>query len=75
MDVQRIDSDGFVLEIRSDSKIAVAVIQEDEEHIYLPEQSKSTGTYYQDHSDSLIKMENGYRLQLSSEPEKYNLIN
>lgn len=75
MEAERIDSDGFILKIKSESKIAVAVYRDGEEHIYLPQSTESKGTYYQDVSDSLIKTENGYRLELSSEPENYNLIN
>lgn len=75
MQVERTGSNNFVLEIESDSKLAVAVYRDGEEHIYLPQSTESKGTYYQDVSDSLIKTKNGYRLELNSEPEKYELLN
>ncbi len=75
MQVERTGSNNFVLEIESDSKLAVAVYRDGEEHIYLPQSTESKGTYYQDVSDSLIKTKNAYRLELNSEPEKYELLN
>jgi len=74
MELENVDSEGFVLEISSNSKIAVAVYRNEKEYIYLPEATESQGTYYQDTSDSLIKTENGYRLELGFEPDSYSVI-
>jgi hypothetical protein len=74
MDVETSRGEKFLLEIKSDGEIAVAVRLEGEEKIFLPEKNSSSGTYYHETTDTLVETAKGYRLKLESEPESFEII-
>jgi hypothetical protein len=74
MDVETSENEKFLLEIVSQEEVAVAVYQDGEEKIFLPDRNSSSGTYYHETTDTLVQTAKGYRLKLGSEPESFEII-
>jgi len=76
MEAEILEEDGgFVIEVVTDSRPAVAVYTGGREDIYLPDPAESSSMYYEGRSRSLSETEKGYKLWLDSRPDDFKVIN
>jgi len=65
---------GYLVQIETEKKIALAIQSDQGERIYLPGQGGSDSTYYNEDPNYLTETENGYAVIHSEKPQNLEVI-
>ena len=66
---------GHLIRVKTDQKIALAVYSNGKERIYLPGNTGSDSTYYNEDPTFLTSTENGYTVLHPENPDSVKVIN
>lgn len=66
--------DGYIIEVKTDQKVALVVRSDSGERIYLPGNQGSDSTYYNEDPQFLENDSCGWKVRHPEEPETVNLI-